>query len=542
MGSSKLEREDSDPFKKAMGSDRMVVYSPAVLRSALFNAVVEANVEDVRLCVDRGASVCWRDEGEDSCGLTALQAAICAEGKTRDKAEVVRFLVSQGAGVDDVDYVESSALHFCAALGNAELIDLIIKSGACPNARDAEELTPLHLAVNQGHERCVRALLNNWAKVDVSDTDASGSQGGLGGATRVVSVPGASLYIARRGTPLHVSAAADRPSVARILLDEGGATASSSAGPHGCTPLHIACRAGHLEVCELLLSRGADPRARDDSGEEPLHRCAENGDLGIARLLLKGGAEADCANDAGLTPLHVAAALGRREFIEMLVSECGADPNRRCSRVYRDWDGGRTPIHYCAHSGDLNCFLSLVALGADPRAVSSVGWPPLFYACESNAHEIVKWIVQRDAADGVHFVADKGRTALMVAAMHNATESAVAIMEEQPFAARWRDETGRTALHWAAKRGQQEVMEAILKRGGDKDLRDANGATCGELFPNLVRPPPKRQWEEERRGPQGEATWNYRSVMEQTSLRYLKVRLRRLFSHSDPLNQSSISL
>ena len=93
---------------------------------------------------------------------------------------------------------------------------------------------------------------------------------------------------------------------------------------------------------------------------------------------------------------------------------------------------------------------------------------------------------------------------------------------------------------FVAMRRLYDAMQ--VGRSGEKGVRDANGATCGELFPNLVRPPPKRQWEEERRGPQGEATWNYRSVMEQTSLRYLKVRLRRLFSHSDPLNQSSISL
>ena len=70
--SSKLERELKDPFKKA-GSDRMVVYSPEVLRSALFNAISEAEVEDVQLCVERGANLDWRDEGEASCGLTTLQ-------------------------------------------------------------------------------------------------------------------------------------------------------------------------------------------------------------------------------------------------------------------------------------------------------------------------------------------------------------------------------------------------------------------------------------------------------------------------------------
>ena len=116
-GRSKLERELRDPFKKA-GADRMVVYSPAVLRAALFNAVSQARVEDAKLCVERGASVDWRDEGGGSCGLTTLQAAICAEGTTEAKSDLVRYLLSQKVNVDDIDYVESTALHFCAALGN----------------------------------------------------------------------------------------------------------------------------------------------------------------------------------------------------------------------------------------------------------------------------------------------------------------------------------------------------------------------------------------------------------------------------------------
>lgn len=520
--SSKLERELKDPFKKA-GSDRMVIYSPEVLRSALFNAISEAEVEDVQLCVERGANLDWRDEGEASCGLTTLQAAICSKGKTERKLALVRYLLSENVNIDDIDYIESTALHFCAALGNGQVIDILIKRGANPNVYDAEALTPLHLAVNNGNMPCVKALVNNWAKVDVSDTDVYNPDEDSSFETRkVVSVPGSSLYLARRGTPLHVCAATDRISIAEFLVDEAKANVNSKKGPHGCTALHIACRAGFYDMASMLVSKGADVLAKDESGEEPLHRCIEKGSLKIASLLLENGANASCTNNAGLTPMHLAAAFSRSDLFFDVLAKHGANANASCTKVYDDWDGGRAPLHYAAHTGHLGSFRKLIELGADLKKMSGVGWPALFYAVEANRKDVVEFIVKKDLEEGVHCVVDKNRTPLMVAAMHNAVECAEILMKAYPFTVNWQDEGGRTALHWAAKRSQQEVMKKIIDCGGNKSIRDKNGASCVDLFPNLVKPAPKRQWEEERKGPHGEAVWNYKGVMENTSLRYMK--------------------
>jgi ankyrin repeat protein len=519
---SKLEKELKDPFRKA-GADRMVVYSPEVLRSALFNAISEARVEDVKLCVDRGASVDWRDEGDASCGLTTLQAAVCCKGKNKDRLALVKYLLSQKVNVNDIDYVESTALHFCAALGNGDIIDLLIKEGANPNVYDAEALTPLHLAINNGHMSCVVSLLNNWAKVDLSDTDVMDPQEKYE-VERIVSVPGASLYLAKRGTPLHVACSTNRVEVAARLIGQGKANINSSKGPHGCTPLHIACRAGFHDMYKLLVSEGANVLARDESGEEPLHRCIEHGSLEIAELLLKNGARGGSPNHVGVTPVHLAAAFARTNLLKTLVKQGGADVdvNSACTKTYDDWDGGRTPLMYAAHNGNIETFRTLVDLGADWRKMSGVGWPALFYAVEANRKEVVEYIVKRDLADGVHVLVDKSRTPLMVAAMHNALESAEVLIKAYPFTVNWQDDMGRTSLHWAAKRSQQEVMKKIVDCGGDIHIRDKNGAVCAELFPNLVKPAPKRQWEEERKGPQGEAVWDYKNVMENTSIRYMK--------------------
>uniref|UniRef100_A0A7S3UGN9 MYND-type domain-containing protein n=1 Tax=Picocystis salinarum TaxID=88271 RepID=A0A7S3UGN9_9CHLO len=336
-----------------------------------------------------------------------------------------------------------------------------------------------------------------------------------------VATPGASLYIARRGTPLHVCAAASRAGIAKHLVCDAGADVRSQEGPQKSTALHIASRCGNLKICKLLLDNGADVNARDKNSETPLMRAVEGGHLDIACILIERGSNVCAENEAGLTALHIAAALARKNFFPLLVEQ-GANPNCPCSKQYKDWDGGRTPVHYAAHNGELDAFLSLVKLGGNPRALSKVGWPPLFYAVEAKNLSLSESIMDEDLKLELHCTVSGNRTPLMVAAMQDWKEGATAILKRYPFTLNWQDEIGRTALHWASLRTSTGVMEVLYDAGANKDILDKDGKTAGELYTGVVRPPPKRQWEEERKGAMGESQWDYTQVMENTAFRYVR--------------------
>ena len=62
------------------------------------------------------------------------------------KLAVLDWLLAQRVHLEACDHVECTALHCAAALGEAELALRLLKAGASPRARDAEGLTPLHLA------------------------------------------------------------------------------------------------------------------------------------------------------------------------------------------------------------------------------------------------------------------------------------------------------------------------------------------------------------------------------------------------------------
>jgi hemoglobin len=136
-----------------------------------------------------------------------------------------------------------SLLHDAALAGEAVLAAVLIRSGADPDAKEAE-----------GH------------------------------------------------TPLYRASTGD---VARVLL-AAGATVDVASGPTRGTALHQASRWGYVSVAQALLDHDATIDARDAKGQTPLRRAVNCRQLQIVRLLVQRGADPLAADRRGVTPLDVA--------------------------------------------------------------------------------------------------------------------------------------------------------------------------------------------------------------------------------------------
>jgi len=244
-------------------------------------------------------------------------------------------------------------LHLATSMGREEVVEFLLAHHADPSAASQWLGTPLHLAARNGHVGVVKLLVES--KCDLAAGERRGK------------------------TALHLAARYGRKDVVTILLAAGSDV--SAGDREGATPLHAAASGGRLEVVKLLLSKGADVKAVTTRYKETvLHRLAngptstrggqtEPGQDFVAtgKLLITKGAEVDARDDSGRTPLLVSTHLvdywrGKaplRAPLVQLFIDAGADVNARD-------DHGRTPLHHAAEKTDPAVVKMLLGAGADP--------------------------------------------------------------------------------------------------------------------------------------------------------------------------------
>ena len=117
-------------------------------------------------------------------------------------------------------------------------------------------------------------------------------------------------YMYGGDTALHMAAAAFSRPTAEVLVSHGADCRAKNR--RGAEPLHYASDANRSAplaqagVIAYLLSIGADPNAVDKSGVAPLHRAVRTRSMAAVRALLDGGARPRQPNTSGSTPLHLA--------------------------------------------------------------------------------------------------------------------------------------------------------------------------------------------------------------------------------------------
>jgi ankyrin repeat protein len=88
----------------------------------------------------------------------------------------------------------------------------------------------------------------------------------------------------------------------------------------------------HLDICRLLIDKGAQIEAKDSDGWTSLHITANNGHIKTARLLCDRVAdvEACCSSKwSGSWPLHLATRYGHIAIVKVLIEVRNTDINAR---------------------------------------------------------------------------------------------------------------------------------------------------------------------------------------------------------------------
>ena len=402
-----------------------------------------------------------------------------------DDLEMVDALLAARANVNAADDHGVTALTRAAENASEAMTRQLLGAGANPNLAQTSGLTPLMIAARTGNAAVVNALVEKGAAVNAETRDADASA-------------------------LMWAITQRHGEIARALVAAGADVRGSTR--KGFTPLMFAARNGDVEMARVLVAAGADVNAIGTDGTHVLPYAITQGQESFSLFLLEQGANPNATME-GVPALHAAAgsvgpwvnewarrhgvsagplafalgggggATGRVRLVKALL-EKGADPNGRIttSAMFMAYIGfpkkgafepyatgtgdlkGATPLWVAAYSanggggaGSSEVLKALLEAGANPHLTTVDGTTPLMMAAGMGRATFQPGL-------------QRGRRA-------PAAEEAVTILLDAGSNINAVNEADFAALHGAAFRGMNEVIEILVKRGADINARDFRGRT-----------------------------------------------------------------
>ncbi|MEE2637544.1 MAG: ankyrin repeat domain-containing protein [Acidobacteriota bacterium] len=407
-------------------------------------------------------------------------------------------LIRAGANVNAADDHGVTALERACENGSLAMVTLLLAADADPNVARASGLTPLMTAARTGQVEVVRALLAAGADVSA-----------VTGETR--------------SSALMWAVSERHGDIAQLLLAHNANPQASTAT--GFTPLMFAIGNGDLELIDTLIAAGVDVNQTGADGTHALPYAIVSGQDRAALRLLDRGADPN-GTLGGVTALHAAAGdvanwLGewarrhgqerfssvygrsrltpsrRLPLVNALLAR-GADPNARITpwAMFMNYIGYPTKgafEPFACGTGDLRGATPLwvAAYGSNGGASAQMGFGGLFSSQPVSGADIIRALLAAGADQ--HLTTADGTTPFMVAAgLGRATytprepralrapsaEEAVAVLLEAGANLNAVNEADFTALHGAAMRGLNEVVEYLVAKGADINARDFRGRTA----------------------------------------------------------------
>ena len=280
--------------------------------------------------------------------------------------EAVRDLIEEAADVNSALGDGTTALHWAADKGDAEMTQLLIYAGA--NIRATTRIggyTPLFMAARRGAAAVVDVLLKSGSDVNLSGMNAM--------------------------TPLMFAALSGNRESVRLLIEKG-ADVNARESEHGQTALIFAAAYDRADVIEELVRHRADLNTATEV-QEPAKRPERPGRVqAVAAPLPQGSALTPAAQQEQsntVAPPAEQAQQQRQQLQQRLLTE-----NERNPRSPR---GGLTALMYAARDGSANAIRALVEGGADLDARSADDSTALLIASINGRFDVAKHLVESGA-------------------------------------------------------------------------------------------------------------------------------------------------
>jgi ankyrin repeat protein len=446
-----------------------------------------------------------------SLGAATADSRLIKAVRSKDVA-TVRALIKQRVDVSAPQGDGATALHWAAHVDDVTIADLLIRAGARAAVSNENGFTPLHLACTNRSATMVERLLAagadaNAASINGETVLMTCARAGEPRAVKALLVKGARVNLkeqAHNQTALMWAAAQRHPDVTELLIEAGAEINAQSltyaqtvVGEQtqrfgreelnytvlrgGSTPLLFAARSGDTESARLLLAAGAKVNDALPDGTSALVLAAHSGHGATAALLLEKGANPDAA-DSGYTALHAAVLRSDLKLVQTLLAH-KANPDVRTTKgtpLRRDTTDfnlpatliGSTPYLLAARFLEPEIMTALAAGGADKTLTMRDGTTALMLATGTSSGN---GATRRGIA-----VIDGG-----VVEPETAVLKTVAAALDLGADVNAANQAGDTALHAAASKGFNSVVQLLADKGAQLNTKNKRGLTpLASLIPS----------------------------------------------------------
>ncbi|XP_034467329.1 B-cell lymphoma 3 protein homolog isoform X1 [Hippoglossus hippoglossus] len=218
---------------------------------------------------------------QDEDGDTALHIAV-VQGELAIVCTLIHLLLLARRGLDIYNNLRQTPLHLAVITQQPEIVDVLLKAGADPTALDRNGQTALHLCCEYNQRECLSVVLSRSSSpmcLEIRNYE------GL--------------------SPLHVAVLQGHKDLARMLLD-AGSDINAMDIKSGQSPLMHAVENNNADMVHFLIENGCDVNSQSYSGNTALHGACGRGQVDTVRLLLKSGADSSLKNYHNDTAVMVA--------------------------------------------------------------------------------------------------------------------------------------------------------------------------------------------------------------------------------------------
>ena len=243
----------------------------------------------------------------------------------------------------------------------------------------------------------------------------------------------------------------------------------NATAPDGATALSWAIFLDLSDMAVKLLAAGANVNTATEYGETPLTLALANGNADLTGQLLKAGADPKVTRWNGETPLMIAAGAGNIDEVRMLldrgVDVNGTDPKKK-----------QSALMWAASEGHTGVVDLLIQKGADVNAAGAGGFTPLVFASLKNDGVSVR-LMLKAGANPNYTLPDQTKV-LTAATQNKCTAAALELLDggADPNIA---DKTGNTPLHVAAQNGALDLVQKLLAKKANLNVKNAQARATG---------------------------------------------------------------